>query len=197
MAVFMAKFVKHGSKMTAHQRNMVSVSFKQKLKPRREAWRNISAMKNKEELKGNKYLDLIEEMKEKIERELMMICKEVLNLIDVYLLKAASNQEDTVFFLKMRADYNRYIAEISTGDTRDQATNEAEEGYIQARNESDKLSSTHPIRLAVKLNFAVFECEVKNNHTSAISIARNAFESAVQDLASLADADRDDAEAIL
>ena len=62
-----------------------------------------------------------------------MIAKEVLNLIDVYLLKNAANQEDTVFFLKMRADYNRYIAEISTGEAKEASTQEAEEGYVHAR----------------------------------------------------------------
>ena len=38
---------------------MFSVAFKQAIKQRRDAWRQISLMTNKEELKGNKYLVLI------------------------------------------------------------------------------------------------------------------------------------------
>ena len=62
MAAFMSKFVQKSTSMTPQQRNMVSVAFKQKLKPRRDSWRSISAMRNKEELKGNAYLREIEEM---------------------------------------------------------------------------------------------------------------------------------------
>lgn len=40
------------------------------------------------------------------------------NLLDKYLIPKASNAESKVFYLKMKGDYYRYLAEVATGDTR-------------------------------------------------------------------------------
>jgi 14-3-3 protein beta/theta/zeta len=40
------------------------------------------------------------------------------NLLDKYLIPKASNPESKVFYLKMKGDYFRYLAEVATGDTR-------------------------------------------------------------------------------
>ena len=76
-------------------------------------------MRNKEELKGSseKNISWIDEMKESIEREIEQICTQAITLVDTKLLEASEgNAEDTVFYLKMRADYSRYRAEILTED---------------------------------------------------------------------------------
>lgn len=39
-------------------------------------------------------------------------------LLDKYLIPKASNAESKVFYLKMKGDYYRYLAEVATGDTR-------------------------------------------------------------------------------
>lgn len=38
--------------------------------------------------------------------------------MDKYLIPKASNAESKVFYLKMKGDYYRYLAEVATGDTR-------------------------------------------------------------------------------
>lgn len=38
--------------------------------------------------------------------------------MDKYLIPKASNPESKVFYLKMKGDYYRYLAEVATGDTR-------------------------------------------------------------------------------
>lgn len=40
------------------------------------------------------------------------------SLLDKYLIPKASNAESKVFYLKMKGDYYRYLAEVATGDTR-------------------------------------------------------------------------------
>lgn len=40
------------------------------------------------------------------------------SLLDKYLIPKASNPESKVFYLKMKGDYYRYLAEVATGDTR-------------------------------------------------------------------------------
>ena len=116
---------------------------------------------------------------------------------------AEGNPEDKVFYLKLRADYSRYRAEIFPENDEEQkeekqkAINEAKEAYEKAREALGPLSLTHPIRLAVFLNLSVFQCEILNDRSEAILTARNAFEDAVKDLAQLPDGQRDDAETIL
>ena len=99
---------------------MLSVAFKKTLKPKREAYHRITDFRNKEELKGTgtKNIEWVDDIKKTIEREINEIVTQVHNLVDTNLLNGqeqdSSAQEDTVFYLKMRADYSRYRAEISS-----------------------------------------------------------------------------------
>lgn len=84
------------NELSNDERNLLSVAYKNSVKTRRDAWRTIQAIQNKEELKvssrlshnlfpilqGNKFLPLISMYKEKIEGELKDICQDVLNLLD-------------------------------------------------------------------------------------------------------------------
>lgn len=47
----------------------------------------------------------------------MMICL-LQGLLDKHLIPKASNPESKVFYLKMKGDYYRYLAEVATGETR-------------------------------------------------------------------------------
>lgn len=40
------------------------------------------------------------------------------NLLDKYLIPKAGNPESKVFYLKMKGDYYRYLAEVASGDDR-------------------------------------------------------------------------------
>ena len=50
-----------------------------------------------------------------MEKELRDICNDVLNLLDKFLIAKASNAESKVFYLKMKGDYYRYLAEVAIG----------------------------------------------------------------------------------
>lgn len=52
----------------------------------------------------------------KIKLKLPLIVKQ--SLLDKFLIPKASNAESKVFYLKMKGDYYRYLAEVATGDTR-------------------------------------------------------------------------------
>jgi 14-3-3 protein epsilon len=52
--------------------------------------------------------------RERIEKELNAICGEVIRIIDDKLLSNAEDIEATVWFLKMKADFYRYLAEFQT-----------------------------------------------------------------------------------
>ena len=51
-----------------------------------------------------------------VEKELRDICNDVLNLLDKFLIAKANNAESKVFYLKMKGDYYRYLAEVAIGE---------------------------------------------------------------------------------
>ncbi|MPC93372.1 14-3-3 protein zeta [Portunus trituberculatus] len=48
----------------------------------------------------------------------VLVCGGVQGLLDKFLIPKASNPESKVFYLKMKGDYYRYLAEVATGDVR-------------------------------------------------------------------------------
>jgi 14-3-3 protein epsilon len=61
-------------------------------------------------------MEITKYYKSKLESELNGLCTEIVAILDKNLLKKASTAESKVFYLKMKADYNRYLAEFSQGD---------------------------------------------------------------------------------
>jgi len=55
----------------------------------------------------------LKDYKKTIEAELSAFCNEIIDLIDNYLVKNAGDSETKVFYLKMKADYFRYISEYA------------------------------------------------------------------------------------
>jgi len=126
------------------------------------------------------------EYREKIEKELRDICKEVLALLDEHLVPKSSNSESKVFYLKMKGDYFRYLAEVATGDDRDQIVNDSQDAYQSALDISkSEMAPTHPIRLGLALNFSVFYYEIKNTPDKACHLAKQAFDDAIAELDTL------------
>ena len=56
-----------------------------------------------------------------VEKELSDICSSILKLLDDHLIPTASSGESKVFYLKMKGDYHRYLAEFKTGADRKDA----------------------------------------------------------------------------
>merc|ERR1712086_1246920 len=119
----------------------------------------------------------------KVEEELQKICDTILNLLDKNLIAKASQDESKVFYQKMKADYWRYIAEFSDGDSKAKAAESARVAYEDAHKVAEKgLAVTHPIRLGLALNYSVFQYEVLSNQDEACKMARTAFEDAIAEL---------------
>ena len=92
------------------------MAYKNSVSARRAAWRTISAIQNKEEYKGSKYLDLIKRYRLKIEKELEDICNDVLTLLSDQLIPNSRTADAKVFYMKMKGDYFRYLGEFLSGD---------------------------------------------------------------------------------
>ncbi|VAI87242.1 unnamed protein product [Triticum turgidum subsp. durum] len=91
-----------------------------------------------------------------------------------------------VFYLKMKGDYHRYLAEFKSAAERKDAADSTLGAYQAAQDIAMKeLPPTHPIRLGLALNFSVFYYEILNSPDRACSLAKQAFDEAIAELDSL------------
>merc|ERR1719309_406750 len=113
----------------------------------------------------------VKEFREKVEKELQEICESVLGLLDKHLIGNASNPESKVFYLKMKGEYFRYLAEVAVGDTRATVLEDSQKAYQEAFEiAKSKMQPTHPIRLGLALNFSVFYYEILNSPEKACQL---------------------------
>ncbi|GAQ82014.1 hypothetical protein KFL_000980010 [Klebsormidium nitens] len=173
--------------LTVEERNLLSVAYKNVIGARRASWRIVSSIEQKEESKGNEdHVKLIKEYRAKIESELSHICEGILNLLDEHLIPSSTTGESKVFYLKMKGDYHRYLAEFKTGAERKEAAESTLLAYKSAQEIAlVDLAPTHPIRLGLALNFSVFYYEILNSPERACSLAKQAFDEAIAELDTL------------
>merc|ERR1712165_390260 len=173
----MAEFMKHvtesGDELSNEERNLLSVAYKNVVGARRSSWRVISSIEQKTPEDDKKHA-MCKEYREKVEAELKEICDAVLELLEKHLIAKSTNSESKVFYLKMKGDYHRYLAEVAQGEKRDSIIKESEEAYNEAykvstegENGAGAMQPTHPIRLGLALNFSVFHYEIRDDHKQA------------------------------
>ena len=193
MANAMKKVTKQGEELGNEERNLLSVAYKNVVGARRSAWRVISSIEQKSEGNERKH-KMAENYRETIEKELNETCEDVLDLLDKYLIPKApkksdvpgSSSESLVFYLKMKGDYYRYLAEVAVGDKKEDVLEKSLRAYEDATKEArESMKSTHPIRLGLALNFSVFYYEIKNDSSAACNLAKSAFDEAIAELDSL------------
>jgi len=108
------------------------------------------------------------------------LCRDILSLIENFLLPNSKSELSKVFFLKMKGDYNRYLSEFMTDQEGNDAVENAKEAYSEAQILAEhNLSDTHPLRLGLALNYSVFLYEILNQQQDAIDMVRNTFKAAI------------------
>ncbi|XP_064648640.1 14-3-3 protein beta/alpha-B-like isoform X3 [Lineus longissimus] len=178
--------------LSSEERNLLSVAYKNVVGARRSAWRVVSSIEQKTEGDDKKHA-VAAEYRKKIATELEDLCQEVLKLLDEHLIKkadeaASSKDNDSkVFYLKMKGDYKRYLAEVATGDKKADVVEQSKEAYEQAQDIASNISPTNPIRLGLALNYSVFYYEIVNNPDKACQMAKKAFDDAIAELDSLSE----------
>ncbi|KAJ0507515.1 putative 14-3-3 protein [Helianthus annuus] len=132
------------------------------------------------------HVKLIKDYRATIETELSKICDGILALLDSHLVPSASTAESKIFYLKMKGDYFRYLAEFKTGADRKEAAESTLLAYKSAQDIAlSDLAPTHPIRLGLALNFSVFYYEILNSPDRACNLAKQAFDEAIAELDTL------------
>ncbi|OIT27988.1 PREDICTED: 14-3-3 protein 9-like isoform X1 [Nicotiana attenuata] len=173
--------------LTVEERNLFSVGYKNVVGARRASWRILSSIEQKEESRGNEQnVKRIKEYQQKVESELTDICNNIMTVIDEHLIPSCTSGESTVFYYKMKGDYYRYLAEFKTGNDKKEVSDLSLKAYQTATTTAEaELSTTHPIRLGLALNFSVFYYEIMNSPERACHLAKQAFDEAIAELDAL------------
>ena len=198
MTEFLEEMLKAREKdLNSDERNLLSIAYKNSVSSRRTALRTVMAYEVKEKKKDNStFLPYIQEYRKRIEDELTKMCQSVLSTIDNHLLKRAEDDEARVFYLKMKGDYNRYIAEYAAGDLKQIVAESALDSYKGASEAAKSLSAVHPIVLGLSLNFSVFYYEVINDHETACKIANDTLDLAQKELPGMDEDDETNRDAL-
>ncbi|XP_072313944.1 14-3-3 protein theta-like [Eucyclogobius newberryi] len=183
MAECMKTVTQKGQELSVEHRNLLSVAYKNVVGARRSAWRMLSSIGSKTDPGDSKH-KLVKEYQEKVEDELKTICNTVLGLLEENLIpNSKDNDESYVFYLKMKGDYYRYLAEVASDADKKETTDNSKKAYEAALDWcKSKMDPTHPIRLGLALNYSVFFYEILNSPKEACSLAKEAFDSAIAEL---------------
>jgi len=188
MASAMKKVAQLNEELTVEERNLLSVAYKNVVGSRRASLRIISSIEQREEARGKEdNLNKARLYRKKVEAELTEICNNILGVLDEHLIKKSQTDESKVFYNKMKGDYHRYLAESTSGESRQLAAEKALEAYKSASSIAQLLAPTNPIRLGLALNFSVFYYEIMNSSENAIALAKQAFDDAIEKLEQLTD----------
>ncbi|KAK8527797.1 hypothetical protein V6N12_054996 [Hibiscus sabdariffa] len=136
--------------LAVEERNLLSVAYKNVIGARRASWRIVSSIEQKEEGRGNAD-----------------------HLLDEKLVPAAGSGDSKVFYLKMKGDYHRYLAEFSTGDVRKAAAVNTLSAYKSAQRAAE-------FSIGAKIG-----TEILNSPDRACSLAKQAFDEAISELDTL------------
>lgn len=184
MIEYMKRVASMGPCLSLDERNLLSVAYKNSVGLLRAAWRAMYTSEHKEEA-ANKHatVELIMNYRLKVEAELNEKCKEIINIVTAELIPNAEDTEAKVFYMKMKGDYYRYMAEFTSGPNHNNLANEAHNSYQTAHEIATAgLEPTHPIRLGLALNYSVFYHEVMSSPDKACALAREAFDNAKKGL---------------
>jgi hypothetical protein len=191
MTVVVEKTVAANEDLQVEDRNLLSVAFKNVVGARRTSLRAISSEPS---------TPLIEMYKTQLGAELKSTCMDILNLLgatDNKLIKTGERNEGQVFYLKMAADYYRYLSECLPNDDEkfdEKARQKYEDAFEIAKS---VMGATHPIRLGLVLNYSVCLYEIIQDEKEACALAKTAFDSAIRHLDSLEEKDYKDSTLIM
>jgi hypothetical protein len=140
--------------------------------------KGLTEKEAEENIKNCEYLD---EIIIKVEDESHSLIGLMLEILDEMLIPNSKKPEAQVFYLKLKADYFRYKAEISRGDDKEIAIDLAEHAYNDAYLMSEEqLPITSITRVGLAVNFSIFYYEHKSMLDEAIMIARSCFDDAIK-----------------
>ncbi|XP_036886252.1 14-3-3 protein gamma-like [Sturnira hondurensis] len=176
--------------LSSEERNLRSVAYKNVVGARCSSWRVISSIEQKTSADSNeKMIAMVHAYYEKIEKELKVVCQDVLSCLNKNLKKKNCNEiqyESKVVYLKIKGNYDCYLAEVTTGE-KSVTLGESSEKASNKTNEISKehMQPTHLMSLDLAFNYFVFYYEIQNAPELVCHLAKTPFHNAIAELNTL------------
>ena len=195
----MKELAKEDHKLSADERNLLSVAYKALTGSRRTALRTVNAFLEEDSIKNSKErVAKLEELRDKLEKELNDYCEDLIKLIDNTLLTEDDDAITKVFYWKLKADYYRYSVEFKKEEDRKENSDKAKDAYTKAVEIAKKdLQKANPQYLGLALNYSVFLYEIDGQKQEAIRLADETFKGAVELLDELTEDEYSEATLVL
>jgi len=110
-----------------------------------------------------------------VEKELQDICLSILDLLDNHMIPSASSGESKVFYLKMKGDYHRYLAEFKTQQDRKESAEHTLLAYKAAQVRVAR-TRTAPLLRASRGPIGALPCLLSRPRPGARAAGRRALE---------------------
>ncbi|KAL3107543.1 hypothetical protein niasHT_014003 [Heterodera trifolii] len=215
MVEAMKKLIKLDPNLGLEDRVSLSLAYKGAMSSRRSSWRSLVSIeertgpemnerqhqvvspstfggpgtfsvKNATDFSPFSQAQVMQSYREHVQNELVTICQELLTCINEVLFAKATEPEPKVFYLKMKADYYRYMAEVATDEDRSGVVELAKAAYQEAMEiATSKIGAINPTRLGLALNFSVFNFEILKSVDEARKVAQKAIDLAQAEIATL------------
>ncbi|OHS95254.1 14-3-3 protein [Tritrichomonas foetus] len=187
------------AKLSADERNLLSVAYKALTGSRRSALRTVNAFLEDETVKSiPERFTKLTELQGRLVKELVQLCNELITLIEGKLLPAADDATSKVFYQKLKADYYRYSVEFVGENEKKDGSDKAKAAYEAAMQiATAELTKANPSYLGLALNYSVFLYEIIGQKKEAIDLADKSFKEAVDLLDELSEDEYSEATLIL
>lgn len=179
MAAIMKQIIQMGVLLSEEEREFLLIAYKSKVDANRNSIQNITMVQNS--IKEFHQKVIIDRYKKTIVNELIDICFDLLTLIDDYLLPYTNDIEGQIFYLRIKGDFGRYLAEVAIGNQWDVAVEIAEESYKAALHlSSNHLLPVHPIHLSLIVNYSIFLYDILGQRIYSYEYSNNALDNAIK-----------------
>jgi len=201
MVKFVNAAIKNTNELSPYVRSLFALSYRNAVGSRRTSWRALAALEHHEASTAgvrDPKTEQVRKYREIIEQEIIDYSTAMIDTIDKVILPVTLSSESKVFFNKLRGDYYRYLAEVTSHEAHKKAVDNAQKAYTKAFDISlVELPTTHPTRLGLALNFSVFFYEILNSPEKACLLAKAAFDDALSDINGLEEQGYKDAASIM
>ncbi len=175
------------TEFTVEERELFVNAYKGFISHKRNSWRTLYKKEEKLIENKNQNSNIISEIKTIYEDIIFKANGRIIKIIDTYIFHKIKSIEGRTFFLKVKADHYRYMAEISFRPELNSYRNNANKYYQEAYKSSIELNPLNVIRLGVALNYSVFYYEVLSHTFKSLVIATNCLDEAMNELKSYDD----------
>lgn len=157
------------------ERGLFSVAYKTVISAKRNSLRLLISISSKSSVPEKSGLsDEMSKLMSAIEEELGKTCEEAIAICDQVLENPELLSDHVVYYLKMKGDYYRYLAEFAADKEKEEITERAEESYQEAVDQATatNVGVASPIFLGLILNFSVFYYEIIKKKKKVYTISR-------------------------